>query len=97
MDLFTTSSWTLDVAKTFDGVNFHELTRMEHQTLMAPYTFKEVEKACFALHPLKSPGPYGIYAGFYHSYWSIIGKDITFLVLKCLDGEFNMQDLMQLL
>ena len=36
----------------------------------------EVRRAVFAIHADKAPGPDGFSAGFYHSYWDIIGKDI---------------------
>ncbi|KAG7563477.1 Zinc knuckle CX2CX4HX4C [Arabidopsis suecica] len=37
---------------------------------------EEIRKAVFGIHPDKAPGPDGFSAGFYHSYWDVIGDDI---------------------
>lgn len=37
---------------------------------------QEVTRAVFAIHADKAPGPDGFSAGFYHSYWDIVGDDI---------------------
>lgn len=37
---------------------------------------EEVRRAVFAIHTYKAPGPDGFSAGFYNSYWDIIGEDI---------------------
>lgn len=45
------------------------------------------------IHPSKPPRPDGIYAGLYHTYWHVIGTDVTNLVLKCLNRELDIRDL----
>lgn len=36
----------------------------------------EVKAAVFSIHPDKAPGPDGFSAGFYQSFWDVIGEDI---------------------
>lgn len=39
-------------------------------------TLEEVRAAAFAIHPDRAPGPDGFSAGFYQSFWDIIGGDM---------------------
>lgn len=45
------------------------------------------------IHLSKSLVPDGIHAGFYHTYWHVVGTDVIDLVLKCLNGELHIRDL----
>ena len=38
---------------------------------------EEIKAAVFSIHASKAPGPDGFSAGFYHSYWHIIGPDVV--------------------
>lgn len=37
----------------------------------------EIKAAVFAIHADKAPGPDGFSAGYYHSFWDLIGEDVT--------------------
>ncbi|XP_058749040.1 uncharacterized protein LOC131622002 [Vicia villosa] len=54
-----------------------------------PYSTEEVKDALWQMHPSKSPGPDGLPAFFFQKYWSIIGGDVTQLVLEVLNGTVN--------
>lgn len=59
-----------------EGISSKVTTEM-NQTLIAPPTPLEVKEALFSIHPDKAPGLDGFSASFYHSFWDIIGEDIT--------------------
>ncbi|XP_074313685.1 uncharacterized protein LOC141648875 [Silene latifolia] len=49
---------------------------------------EEVFEALQQMHPLKAPGPDGMNALFYQTYWHIVGPSVTRMVLRILnDGE----------
>jgi len=37
---------------------------------------KEIHEAVLSIHADKAPGPDGFSAGFYHSFWEIVGKEV---------------------
>lgn len=68
--------------------NYEGDFRVVHETLSPSITPKlntslivipddeEIRKAVFDIHPSKAPGHEGFSAGFYHSYWYIIGQEV---------------------
>jgi hypothetical protein len=54
-------------------------------TLLQPFSRVEVEAALHSMHPLKSPGPNGISAGFYQQAWDTIGDEVSSSVLSFLN------------
>lgn len=48
-----------------------------NQTLIAIPDNQEIKRAVFAIHADKAPGPDGFSAGFYQSFWEIIGEDVS--------------------
>ncbi|MCI29963.1 putative non-LTR retroelement reverse transcriptase, partial [Trifolium medium] len=50
---------------------------------------EEVWQAIKDMKAMAAPGPDGLPASFYHTYWDIIGTDITMEVLKVLNTEGN--------
>lgn len=58
--------------------------------LCAMVTAEEVKEAVFQIGAWKAPGPDGMSAMFYHSYWHIVGPQVTEAVLNFFNsGEFN--------
>lgn len=45
------------------------------------------------MHPSKSLGPNDIHVSFYQIYWSMIGLDVTNVVLDFLNGEMDISEL----
>lgn len=55
---------------------------------------KEIHEAVLGIHEDKAPGPDGFSAGFYHTFWDIIGTDVSqeiksFFERSCLDQRHN--------
>lgn len=41
------------------------------------------------MYPWKAPGPDGLHAGFYQTYWGTVGKEVTELALSILNGKWK--------
>jgi hypothetical protein len=63
-----------------------------HEHLQKDFTADEVYKAIKDMKSLAAPGPDGLPARFYHTYWDIIGQDITKEVLHILNNNGNPSD-----
>lgn len=63
-----------------------------NEYLCAPFSEDEVHKAVFDMHPSKAPGPDGFTALFYQKFWTVIGNDITKVVLSILNGQLDPLD-----
>ena len=48
-----------------------------NRTLIASPTDDEIKTAVFSIKVDKAPGPDGFSAGFYQSFWDIIGPDVS--------------------
>ena len=62
--------------------------------LAAPFTREEVTQALTQMHPNKAPGPDGMNALFYQSFWGTIGEDVIDKIMRFLNnvddiGEVN--------
>ena len=57
-----------------------------NNSLNKPYTTEEVLKALHHMAPLTTPGPDGMSPIFYKSFWHIVGKDVTEVVLTALNS-----------
>ncbi|XP_074300279.1 uncharacterized protein LOC141631518 [Silene latifolia] len=55
--------------------------------LLKPFTKEEVTNALNQMKPCKAPGPDGLNANFFQTFWHIIGNDVADYVIKCLDGR----------
>lgn len=55
--------------------------------LTAPFSSVEVNHALSQLSPLKSPGPDGLPAVFFHKFWQILGSDVFSRVLNFLNNR----------
>ncbi|PNX71390.1 ribonuclease H [Trifolium pratense] len=58
-----------------------------HDQLNQVFTEDEVFHAIKEMKGLAAPGPDGLPAKFYHTYWDIVGKDITEAVLQILNND----------
>ena len=67
-----------------------QVTREMNEELTRPFTGEEVIKALHQIHPTKAPGPDGMSTVFFHKYWSIVGTDITSMVLNVLNHNLPM-------
>lgn len=74
-DLFSSSS-TGDL-RVVQEVLSPKVTTEMNQTLIAIPTDLEIKDAVFSISADKAPGPDGFSAGFYQSFWDIIGPDVT--------------------
>lgn len=55
--------------------------------LMEPYTAQEIVEALAQMHPLKSPGPDGMPALFYHKCWDFVKSDFIPVILDILNNH----------
>lgn len=47
-----------------------------NRSLLRPFTSEEIKAALFDMHPNTAPGYDGMTAGFFQSYWDIVGTDV---------------------
>ena len=57
------------------------------------YIAEEVQRALHQMAPLTAPGPNGMSPIFYKSFWHIVGKDVTEVVLNALNSSFVLDSL----
>ena len=68
--------------KVTDDLNRH---------LTSTPTLVEIKVAVFSIHPDKAPGPDGFSTGFYHSFWDIIGSDVSLDLIPFFQSSFLSQ------
>jgi hypothetical protein len=84
MELFTAQP-ELDI----EGVLAHVpvwVTDQMNETLDAPFTAQEVNRALSMMGASKAPGPDGFTAGFFQHHWETVGPGVTTAVLHFLNG-----------
>jgi len=54
--------------------------------LMSEFTEEEIKQALFAIRDLKAPGPDGLPAIFYKTFWDVVGVRLTREVMEVLKG-----------
>ena len=64
-----------------------------NQELIKDFTREEVEVALKHMEPLKAPGPDGMPPIFFQSFWSMVGDDVSFAMLDCLNNCYIPHDL----
>lgn len=90
----------LGTARRYTGIVFeaiiakgHVLDENQQRALMIPITAEEVKKALFSIPNEKSPGPDGFSAGFYKDFWSVVGQDITDVVMAFFQSGKLLKEL----
>ncbi|XP_073041827.1 uncharacterized protein [Primulina eburnea] len=81
--LFASSTGTYD--PVINSVN-RCISEEENNMTTAPFTEDEFRKACFQMHPDKSPGPDGFNPTFFQKFWQVIGPDIVFASCQWLEN-----------
>ncbi|KAL0004281.1 hypothetical protein SO802_011842 [Lithocarpus litseifolius] len=61
--------------------------------LSRAFTREEVATALKQIHPTKAPGPDGMSAIFYQKYWSIVGNNVTDMVLNVFNNNLPMTEI----
>jgi exonuclease III len=84
--LLFTSQNTIDVTETTQIVQ-NRINIEQHDLLAASYTEMEVINAIKDMKSLAAPGPDGLPAKFYHTYWDIVGKDVIKSTLNVLNSN----------
>jgi hypothetical protein len=67
------------------------VTEAMNTELVADFTTEEVHKALKQMYPTKAPGPDGMSAIFYQSYWEIVGPEVTQAILSILHSGFMLR------
>ncbi|GAU51479.1 hypothetical protein TSUD_413680 [Trifolium subterraneum] len=86
-ELFT--SQTISNAAETAQVVHNKLDQEMHDYLAMNFTAEEVYLAIKDMKSLAGPGPDGLPTRFYHTYWDIVGNDITKEVLQVLNHGGN--------
>jgi exonuclease III len=84
------SQQTTNIEDIVQVVN-NKIDQDMHDDLTREFTAEEVLYAIKNMKSLAAPGPDGLPAKFYHTYWDIIGNDITSEVLNIPNHEGNPQ------
>ena len=61
-----------------------------NESLSCAFTKEEMATALKQIHPTKAPRPDGMSAIFYQKYWSMVGNNITNMVLNILNNNLPM-------
>ena len=59
-----------------------------NMALLEDFTKKEVTQALKQMYPTKAPGPDGMSAIFYQTYWEVVGSEVTQEILSILHSGF---------
>lgn len=90
MGLFESSQPSLvTVVRVTSHISWSPSSDMQ-QSLNAPFTSEEVQKALFGMQPVKVPGPNGFPPLFFQKMWLAIGEDICEDVLKIMNEGMDL-------
>lgn len=70
-----------------------KVTADMNQELIKDFIREEVELALKHMNPLKAPGSDGMSLIFFQSFWSVMGDDVTYAMLGCLNNCHISHDL----
>jgi hypothetical protein len=80
------SQETSHIQRTVEVVK-NSISQEDYNHLSAEFTEDEVKEAIQSMKGLAAPGPDGLPALFYHTYWDIIGQDVTQTALQILNNN----------
>jgi hypothetical protein len=83
-NLFTSSNPDSidEVVQSVDAVVMQDM----NDSLMQPFSSKEISRALFQISSSKGPGLDGMIALFFQKYWHIVGVDVTLAILDFLNS-----------
>ena len=83
-NLFTSSNPDSidEVVQSVDAVVMQDM----NDSLMQPFSSKEIRRALFQISPSKALGQDGMIALFFQKYWHIVGVDVTLAILDFLNS-----------
>ncbi len=67
------------------------VTEAMNSTLLAEFTAEDVQQALKQMYPTKAPGPNGMSAIFYQSYWEIVGPEVIQAILSILHSGYMLR------
>lgn len=67
--------------------NHSQLSLEDNDILLSPVSPAEIWSTVKNIHPYKAPGPNGIQAVFYQTYWNVVGKEVCEFVQKCFHNN----------
>ena len=80
------------IEEVTDAIPF-KVTDEMNESLIREFTRDEVVIALKQIHPNKAPGPNGMSAMFFQKHWSIVGNNITDMILNVLNHNIPIQEL----
>jgi hypothetical protein len=92
MDYFTNNFASSNFSDTIAGVS-NRVNPSMHDLLNQDFNASEVYQAVFQLNSNSAPGPDGLSANFFQSYWDIIGEDLTSYILDILNNGGSPRNL----
>lgn len=64
-----------------------------NQELLKDFTREKIDLALKHMEPLKAPGPDGMPPIFFQSFWSMIGDEVSYAILDCINNFHIPYDL----
>jgi exonuclease III len=67
------------------------VTQDMNDALLQEFSEEEVRQALWQMYPTKAPGPDGMSAIFYQTYWEIVGPEVTQAILSILHSGYMLR------